>query len=138
VADWAESLHEEIHSVLVWVSAAIALAGIALAAYFHWLRPEAAERAAVRFAGIVRVLANKYYVDELYDAVIVTPLRRLGEVLYLVDRLVIDGLVAAVGLLPRALGLAAQPAQRGALQGYGLGMVAGAAVVTALIFWALR
>jgi NADH-quinone oxidoreductase subunit L len=40
---------------------------------------------------------NKYYVDELYDAVVVEPLKRLGEIWDWFDRTVIDGAVRAVG-----------------------------------------
>ena len=85
----------------------------------------------------VRVLKNKYYVDELYDAMIVRPLRVVGGIFYQVDRLVIDSLVMGLGFLPRALGLAIQPSQRGALQGYGIGMAIGLVSIVVLVLMAI-
>src|SRR5205823_13698196 len=41
----------------------------------------------------------KYYVDELYDLLIVEPAKRLGMVLDWIDQTVIDGLVRGVGRL---------------------------------------
>ena len=107
------------------------------AAYFHWLNRDATERFADRFVATVRVLTNKYYVDELYDAMIVRPLRVVGGIFYQVDRLVIDSLVMALGFLPRALGLAIQPSQRGALQGYGIGMAIGLVSIVVLVLMAI-
>jgi len=47
-------------------------------------------------SGVYTILLNKYYVDELYDAIIVEPLKRLGEILDWFDRVVIDGMVRGV------------------------------------------
>jgi NADH-quinone oxidoreductase subunit L len=54
---------------------------------------------AEKFSGAYQTLLNKYYVDELYDWVIVEPMKRLGDVLDWFDRTVIDGLVRGVGRL---------------------------------------
>ncbi len=122
-----------LHGLVMWISGLIAIVGIVAAAYFHWLNRAAADAFAQKYAGAVRVLANKYYVDEFYDRVIVQPLYMLGQVLYQADRMIIDGLVATVGFVPRALGLSIQPAQRGVLQGYGLGMAVGTAVILLVV-----
>ena len=63
---------------------------------------------------------------------IVRPLRKIGYACFAVDQLVIDGIVGLVGLAPRLLGLSVQPLQSGALQGYGLSMLAGATLLLAL------
>jgi NADH-quinone oxidoreductase subunit L len=48
--------------------------------------------------GLARVLENKWYVDELYEKIIVNPLHRVaGFFNQVFDRLVIDGLVNGVG-----------------------------------------
>ncbi len=44
-------------------------------------------------------MLNKYYVDELYDFLLVEPLKRLGHLLDWFDRTVVDGLVRGVGKL---------------------------------------
>jgi NADH-quinone oxidoreductase subunit L len=126
-----------LHAVMMWLSSLLAIAGIGLAAYYHWYNRPAADQVAARFQGLVTLLQNKYYVDEIYDGAIVRPLRLLGEICYVFDRMVIDGLVTAVGWLPRLLGFAAAPAQSGRLQGYGLGTVLGAVVVVAVVLLAV-
>jgi NADH-quinone oxidoreductase subunit L len=127
-----------LHVVMMLVSGALAILGIGLAAYYHWWNRPAADRVAARYASLVRVLRNKYYVDEFYAAAIVRPLHLLGELCYLFDRMVIDGLVAALGWLPRLVGLTLAPAQSGRLQGYGLGMVLGAVTIVVLVVMVLR
>ncbi len=55
------------------LSVAVAIIGIYLAYRLYVLRPQAAEALAGRWSAIHRLLFRKYYVDELYDAVIVNP-----------------------------------------------------------------
>jgi NADH-quinone oxidoreductase subunit L len=75
--------------------------------------------------------------DEIYEAVIVRPLRRLADGLYLFDRHVIDGLVNSCGQLPRALGGLLRTLQMGLVQFYGLAMVLVVVVVLAArLIWA--
>ena len=56
-----------------------------------------------QFGGVYRLLLNKYYVDELYDAAIVQPIKLLstGVLWKGVDAGVIDGAVNGVGALVR-------------------------------------
>jgi len=87
-------------------SSGIALAGIGIAAYFFLRRREAAGALAARFAGLHRLLLNKYYVDEIYDAAIVEPIRRGSEraLWKVVDAGVIDGAVNGAGSLVNGAG----------------------------------
>ncbi len=125
------------HTFMVLISVVVSLGGICVAAWFHWLNRDAAQRVRNGAAGLVRLLAGKYHVDEIYDAMIVRPLRIAADLFYVADRLIIDGLVALVSFIPRVVGLAVQPAQRGVLQGYGLGMAAGIALLVLLVVLAL-
>jgi len=87
-----------------------------------------------RFSGVVKVLANKYYVDEIYDAGIVKPLRAVAWIFSYVDRLLVHGIVELVGFVPKLVGRTAiQPSQMGKLQGYGLGMLAGMAILVLVV-----
>ncbi|MEX0886270.1 MAG: proton-conducting transporter membrane subunit, partial [Phycisphaeraceae bacterium] len=126
----------DLHLAMQLISGVIAIAGIALAAYFHLVNRDAATRVADAARPVVRVLEGKYYIDELYDAVLVRPLRLLGQVFFLIDQLLINGLVYSVAWTPRLLGYSIRPLQHGKLQGYGLGMAGGVAVV-ALIVWVM-
>ncbi len=123
----------DLHLAMMIISSGIAVLGIATAAYYHWLNRPAADRVAAQWPSLVRILANKYYVDEFNNRVIVEPLRLLGYLCFVFDRLVIDGIVNLVGFIPSLFGLAIRPTQRGNLQGYGLGMATGTAVLVLIV-----
>jgi len=78
---------------LMGFSVLIALAGIGLAWKFYVTSPEISERMAERFAGAHRTLSNKYYVDELYNATVVSGTFGAGKGLWTFDRNVVDGAV---------------------------------------------
>jgi NADH-quinone oxidoreductase subunit L len=84
---------------LMVAATAIALAGWGVAHYFYAVQPRTADVLAARVSGLYTTLLNKYYVDELYDAVFVEPTKRLGQAWDWFDRTVIDGIVRAVGQL---------------------------------------
>jgi NADH-quinone oxidoreductase subunit L len=118
---------------------AVLVAGVGLlgAWQLYLAHPEVPARLAARFAALYRLLLNKYYVDEIYDAVIVRPLVRISDaVLYraidagLIDGAAVNGTAHAVQLLA-AGGL--RRLQSGLAQGYVVSMLAG----TAAILWYL-
>jgi len=78
---------------LMAFSLLVAVAGISVAYKFYVTSPEVSEQLAERFAGAHRTLSNKYYVDELYDATIVSGTFASGRGLWAVDRNVVDGAV---------------------------------------------
>jgi NADH-quinone oxidoreductase subunit L len=81
-----------IEYLLMLLSVAIAAAGIFVATRNYQWQPAVADRLAATFAGAHRVLTNKYYVDEFYNAIFVRGLViGGGEALYKNDRYVIDG-----------------------------------------------
>jgi NADH-quinone oxidoreductase subunit L len=88
--------------ILMGVSVAVALAGIALARYWYALRPDIPERIAARLRRPYTVLYHKWYVDEIYDFLFVNGLGKGGgRVLGAFDRNVIDGGVNGAGWLTR-------------------------------------
>lgn len=129
--------HGEESYGLMYLSALLSVAGI-LAAYFLYARRrEISQRMPRALPAAFEVLHNKYFVDELYDAVIVRPIRMLGVWFYAFDRFFIDGLVWMVSAIPRALGFALRGLQNGAIQSYGATMAAGL-VLLAIIAWLAR
>ena len=78
---------------LMLVSIAVAIAGIGIAAYFFLKNRRAADAMAERFSGVRTLLLNKYYVDEIYDATVVQPIRIVSEeaLWKVVDVKLIDG-----------------------------------------------
>ncbi len=85
------------------VSTLIVFMGIGFAYLYYIVRPSIADSTAHRFKGIYTFLYNKWYVDELYNAVIVKPVEMLSEnVLWKwFDVKIIDGFV---NLVPRLTG----------------------------------
>lgn len=75
----------------------IALGGWAVAHYLYAIRPGTADAWSERFAGAYRTLLNKYYVDELYDALFVEPCKRLGRLWDWIDQHVIDRFIRGIG-----------------------------------------
>ena len=122
--------------LLMFSSAAIALAGLGLAYQFHLKNRPAGEALPRRFPLVARVLENKYWVDEIYQAAIVEPLWRLGQFFYAVDRIVIDGIVWLVGFVPQLSGFTLKlTTQRGYLQGYAGAMALGIVIILLIVFW---
>ena len=98
------SAHGAAHTWAMVLSIIIAATGILLAAMFYYWKRFSPEQAGARFASFYRLLWNKYYFDELYDAVFVRPSLALARVSGSFDLGVIDGLVNAIGAVGRSTG----------------------------------
>src|SRR5262249_3482764 len=84
-----------------------------------------------------RLSRHKFYIDELYAALIVWPLEMLAAVCYWLDRWLVDGLVNLAGQIPLAAGWLMRPLQMGLVQFYALAMVLGMILlVAARLMWA--
>lgn len=84
---------------LMALSVLVAVAGIFAARKFYVVSPEISENLAARWAGAHRTLSNKYYVDELYDATVISGTMASGRGLWTFDRRVVDGAVNGSGWL---------------------------------------
>ncbi len=85
--------------LLMGLSVLIGVIGIAVAHRFYVRRPEIAAILKARLAGPHRVLTNKYYVDELYDATVIRGTMASASGLWTFDRNVVDGAVNGSGWL---------------------------------------
>ncbi len=138
----AHMVHDEashaLHERLMWISGLVAVSGIALAFFTHHFNRAFSTRAAATFAPVVRVLAGKWFVDEFYDCLIVKPLHFTGRLLYVIDNLVIDAFIRFLANIPRLGGKASQEGQHGRMQGHGLAMLTGLAMVGLFLLYALH
>jgi NADH-quinone oxidoreductase subunit L len=82
---------------LMGFSLAVAVCGILLARKFYITSPQIADDLATQWSGAHRVLSNKYYVDELYDATVISGTFGAGRGLWAFDRTVVDGAVNGGG-----------------------------------------
>jgi NADH-quinone oxidoreductase subunit L len=122
--------------ILIVVSIAIALLGIFLASRMYAGRAEAAERLRQTWGGLHRLLLNKYFVDELYDAAVVRPVRNLSDFLWkIVDVRGIDGAVNGVGTFMRGTGDELRRWQTGLAQNYAVAIVIGTLLIVAFVLW---
>ena len=82
--------------------------------------------------GFAKVLYNKWYVDEIYDAVIVRPVVATSKGLWrFIDEMLIDGVVNGAGYASRAFGWVGSRMQTGQLNTYAFAVVAGALLLLA-------
>jgi len=107
------------------VSTLAGLGGIGLAFGMYAVSGTLPARLAERAGGLVRASRRKFYVDEIYDWVVVKPIRALAVVCEFLDVYLIDNLVLAVARAPRKLG-------RDLLAGYQNGLIQFYAAASAL------
>jgi len=108
--------------VLAGVSILLAAFGIGLGWTYFQRRP---------LAQMPRLLENKYYVDEIYDATIIEPIKEGSRVglWRILDVGVIDGIVNGVGTFARGAGNAARQLQPGFVRSYAAIILLGALLV---------
>ncbi|MEK6630149.1 MAG: NADH-quinone oxidoreductase subunit L, partial [Acidobacteriota bacterium] len=82
---------------LMAFSVLLGVAGIAAAYRFYVRAPEIADKLAEQWSGAHRVLSNKYYVDEIYGATVVSGTLAAARGLWVVDARVVDGAVNGTG-----------------------------------------
>ena len=116
----------------------VAVAGIVLAAVGHLGRRSDGPQME-RFLGPLETLfGQKFFLDELYAAVVVKPLEFVALVAAWFDRFVVDGLVDGVGRLPLGLGAILRRLQSGLVQRYAVAGAIGTLLIVLALAWQLR
>ncbi len=136
----AVGVEAEAHSLELWlagVAVMTAFIGFLVALWLYVKRPEKAEGLAKSLRRAYIILLNKYYVDELYAALIVKPLLWAStNVLWkAADVAGIDGTVNAIADGTAAIGDGVRRTQSGNTRSYAVWVVVGALVVIAVIFF---
>jgi NADH-quinone oxidoreductase subunit L len=135
----AEAVHEDtaLELGLMGLSTLVALAGIGAATFFFLRTPAAADSLARSFSGVHRLLLGKYFVDELYDRVVVQPIKAVSRgVLWRgVDAGIIDGTVNAVGLVVRGWSAVLRRLQTGSVRAYAMSLFMGVIVIVGYYLW---
>ena len=130
----ATTLSHSEEYMLMGISVAVALVA-AVVAYVMYISRDAvpAPESEAR-TGLENVVYHKYYIDELYDAVFVKPIRTLSSLLASFGEFFIDLFVEGAGKLVKALANVGRQTQTGSVGYYVFAMVIGIMVI---LFWNL-
>ncbi len=141
----AKSNHvlENMEHISLWISllpTLMMVIGFLIAWYFYIRRPDVPVELARQHEFLYRFLLNKWYFDELYDAIFVRPVKRLGYLLWkggdgwLIDGFGPDGVSARVLDVTRNV----VRLQSGYLYHYAFAMLIGAAILITWFMFAFR
>lgn len=118
---------------LLILSVVIALTGIALSYYIFQVK-KSVPPSDEGFAGMAKVLYHKYYIDEIYEAIVVKPLVGISNWLSsIIDKEVIDGMVNGTGFLFTHLSSLIRKIQTGIIGDYALSIVVGTIAILAYL-----
>jgi NADH-quinone oxidoreductase subunit L len=115
-----------------------AAVGIALAALGHFGRRSDGPQMERYLGPLETLFANRFYVDQIYAALVVKPLEVVALIAAAFDRHVVDGVVDGIGRLPGVLGAGVRRLQSGLLQRYALAGVMGTLLIVLALAWGLR
>ena len=132
----AQSLEFQMAAIAV----VVALIGFFIAFYLYIMKPDAPKKVAQSFRPIYQLLSHKYYVDEIYGALIIGPIVWLSRnVLWkIIDVRIIDGTVNGTAFLSRETGSGLRHFQSGNARSYATWVVVGAVAVTVFFVWMVK
>jgi NADH-quinone oxidoreductase subunit L len=116
---------------LAAISVLTALAGLFIAYVFYYKKPGTAAALAQRAPALYNLVQNKFYIDEVYSALIISPLLMFSRLFLggLVDGGLVNGSAAAASATTRGLGSLVRRVQSGNIRSYAGWLALGAAAV---------
>lgn len=131
LGEWLVGHTEGEHAnwLVIVLSNLVGLLGIGLGYLVYVKRTVPADAISSRAPWLYRLLERKFYIDELYQTVIVRPLQGLGHLLTLFDVYVVDGAVRLASYAATGLGRAGSRLQNGQVQTYGLATLLGLVIL---------
>ena len=123
--------------ILTLVTLAVAFFGFALAYHFYIKDPQVAGRLANRFSWLYSLLRRKFFVDEIYDWLLVGPVQRLSRTILWkgMDVRVVDGLVHGTASLMQAWSHRVKRIQSGDTRLYATWILGGALLILFYYYW---
>lgn len=134
------SSHTHFEEILLMaISVVLALSAIYFAYVVYTRKREIAEKTANMFKGVYTLLFNKYYIDEIYEAVFVKPIQMLSEKFLwkINDNKIIDGAVNGTGTIIEKSSSVIRKLQTGLTQFYAVVMVTGIIIALTWIILSL-
>ncbi len=122
---------------LAAVSVLVVAIGFYIAYIFYYKKPRTAAAIAGRSPALYRLVENKFYVDEIYSALIVTPLLMFARLFLggLIDGGIVNGSGAAAGGLTKGLSSLVRRIQSGNIRSYAGWLALGAAAVLVVMIF---
>jgi NADH-quinone oxidoreductase subunit L len=113
-----------------------AIIGIGVAALFYILVPDLPGKLAAQFSVPYRFLLNKWYFDEIYDALLVKPTLRFARFAWHVgDETVIDGVPSGLATLTTDASAQTVKMQTGSIALYAFIMLIGLLAFLSIFLW---
>jgi NADH-quinone oxidoreductase subunit L len=134
--DWLTGTHAEGHhggTIVMILSTLVGVLGIGLGYLMYAKGSIPRDIVSGRLPWLHQLLNRKYYIDELYQTIIVKPLAVLSLVLNLFDLYVVDGLVKLTAGTVSGIGRVGSRMQNGQLQSYGLIMLLGIVILAVVL-----
>lgn len=124
-----QDLLEEVHHSPFWVKISpmvVGILAIALAYLFYIKRTDLPQKLAQKLNFLYKLSFNKWYFDEIYEAILIKPARRLGDILWKhIDVKIIDGVPNLFAKICKDLSVKTSKLQSGLIYNYALWMVLG-------------
>jgi NADH-quinone oxidoreductase subunit L len=122
--------------LLAGVSLATAALGILVAWFLYIKKPGASTALAARFKPVYTLVENKFYIDELYDRILVQPILMASRLLLSsFDFLIVGGIPEGTAAGVRGLGSLTRRMQSGNIRSYAGWLALGAAAVVAVMIF---
>ncbi len=136
-AKTAETSGNSLEWILSGLAVLVAVIGWFIAHRMYRTKPEAPAQLAASMSGPYNVLVHKYWVDEIYNAVIVKPLLAVSRFLleWVVDVAILGGAAWLLGGIASLSGAILQRWQSGNLRSYAAWLTAAAAVLLIYVLW---
>ncbi|MCF8261036.1 MAG: NADH-quinone oxidoreductase subunit L [Melioribacteraceae bacterium] len=135
LAHTAQHTHTE-ELILMASSVGAALIAMYLAYYIYTKNRSIADNTASKLKAFYNLLLNKYFIDEVYDATVVNPIKNVSDKFLwkITDAGIIDGIVNGSASIIENISGTVRKLQTGVAQFYAVIMMAGIAVI---LFWVI-
>ena len=122
---------------LAAISVLVALTGVGIAYFFYCRKPGTSTALAKGAPALYNLVQNKFYIDEIYSAVIVTPLLMFSRLALggVVDGGIVNGFGAAAGAITKGFSSLVRRVQSGNIRSYAGWLALGAAAVLLLMIF---
>lgn len=119
--------------ILMTIATVGALIGIGIA-YFKYIKQNQVPSEDTEIKGVAKVLYNKYYVDEVYEAIFVNPLYQLSHFFRKYVESALSGFVFGLGKVTNGIGNQGKAIQNGSIGLYLFAFVLGVSSILIYLF----